>query len=174
MRKIYPFRLGPLLHTWCLLPGSIGGTRIVFALVSILTYPSFVLSILQGRYGHLLFRKWPHIPLNQCELKLSVIPSPPTAPREINSLDCMALPGKMLKNRFQESCWGPVDHQTESFFLQVLGEKVVALERLWAFASDTLQPLLFILFFILQVYLMQTQRCKTEEMLVVIWRATDI
>ena len=38
------------------------------------------------------------------------------------------------------------------FSLQVLGEKVVALERLWVFASDTLQPLLFILFFILQVY----------------------
>ena len=114
------------------------------------------------------YRKRPHIPLNQCELKLSGIPSPPTAPREINSLDCMALPGKMLKNRFQESCWGPVDHQKESFFLQVLGEKVVALERLWAFASDTLQPLLFILFFILQVYLIPTQRCKKEEMLVVI------
>ena len=40
------FRLGPLLHTWCLLPGSIGGTRIVFALVSILTYPPFGFSML--------------------------------------------------------------------------------------------------------------------------------
>ena len=38
------FRLGPLLHTWCLLPGSVGGTRILFALVSIhhkfVFYPS--------------------------------------------------------------------------------------------------------------------------------------
>ena len=42
------FRLGPLLHTWCLLPGSIGGTRIVFALVSILTNPSFMFSMFIG------------------------------------------------------------------------------------------------------------------------------
>ena len=44
--QFYTFRLGPLLHTWCLLPGSIGGTRIVFALVSILTNHSFGLSTL--------------------------------------------------------------------------------------------------------------------------------
>ena len=80
----------------------------------------------------------------------------------------MALPGKMLKNRFQESCWGPINHQKDCFFLQVLGEKVVALERLWVFASDTLQPLLFILFFILQVYLIPAQRCKIKEIFVVI------
>ena len=78
----------------------------------------------------------------------------------------MALPGEILKNRFQESCWRPVDHEKD--FFQVLGEKVVALERLWAFASDTLQPLLFILFFILQVYLIPAQRCKIKEIFVVI------
>ena len=33
------FRLGPLLHTWCLLPGSVGGTRIVFAMVPNLLIP---------------------------------------------------------------------------------------------------------------------------------------
>ena len=31
--------MGPLLHTWCLLPGSVGGTRIVFAMVSNLLIP---------------------------------------------------------------------------------------------------------------------------------------
>ena len=34
---------------------------------------------------------------------------------------------------------------------QVLGEKAFALERIWAFGSDTLQPVLFILFFLVQV-----------------------
>ena len=34
---------------------------------------------------------------------------------------------------------------------QVLGEKAIAIERIWAFAADTIQPILFILFFIVQV-----------------------
>merc|ERR1719458_1973490 len=33
---------------------------------------------------------------------------------------------------------------------QVLGEKAIAIERIWAFAADTVQPILFILFFIVQ------------------------
>ena len=51
---------------------------------------------------------------------------------------------------------------------------MVALERLWMFASDTLQPLLFILFFILQVYLIPAQRCKIKEIFVVICSAAHI
>ena len=62
-----------------------------------------------------LRKKMATYPLNQCELKLSGIPSPPASPRAINSLDCMALPGKMLKNGFQESCWGQVNHQKDFF-----------------------------------------------------------
>jgi len=78
-------RLGHLLHTWCLLPGSVGGTRIVFAMV----YRAHQLH--QDRSAMLI-----------------------------------------------------------TWFYQVLGEKAIALERIWAFASDTIQPILFILFFIVQ------------------------
>jgi len=78
-------RLGPLLHTWCLLPGSVGGTRILFALVY---------------RGHQLHQE-------------------------------------------RSAMLG-------TWFYQVLGEKAIAIERIWAFAADTIQPILFILFFIVQ------------------------
>jgi len=39
-----------------------------------------------------------------------------------------------------------------TWFYQVLGEKAIAVERIWAFTSDSIQPILFILFFIVQSF----------------------
>ena len=86
---------------------------------------------------------------------ISGVSSPPTSPGQISNVDHMVLPGQVHQLDVGVSLRYPLgihlylakpsDHH------QVLGEKAIALERIWAFASDTIQPILFILFFIVQV-----------------------
>ena len=88
-------------------------------------------------------------------ITIAGLSSPPASPGQISNVDHLVLPGPFHQS--EELCHVLgfaiyVDIKIScNHFIQVLGEKAIAVERIWAFASDSIQPILFILFFIVQV-----------------------
>ena len=95
------FRLAPLLHTWCLLPGSVGGTRIVFAMVPLLSSSPFydTLGVKENNSRTLekkaILEQRFFSYFTQATNPIPGVSSPPTSPGQISNVDHMVLPGQV-------------------------------------------------------------------------------